>query len=70
LLLIPALGVVCLTSVCLAFVVEKAFPISVSITISSLLLATVHSLRDRIQPDARTALADLVLLTPIVALLV
>ncbi len=36
---------------------------------SATLLAFVHVVRDRIQADTRTALADLVLLTPVVFLL-
>ena len=37
---------------------------------SAVLLALVHSLRNSIQPDLRTALADLVLLTPLIVLAV
>ncbi len=36
-----------------------------SITASAALLAALHIFRERIQPDIRTALADLVLLTPL-----
>jgi hypothetical protein len=46
-----------------------AQPIYLCVAGSAALLAVVHLCRRRIQPDVRTALADLVLLTPAVPLL-
>jgi hypothetical protein len=41
----------------------------VCLSLSAALLALTHVFRRRIQPDVRTALADLVLLTPAALLL-
>ncbi len=56
---VPAALVLCLTSGVLR--VPEIFA-------SATLLAAVHIFRNKIQPDVRTALADLVLLTPIAAI--
>ena len=44
-------------------------PVYFSIAASAFLLALLHACRRRIQQDSRTAMADLVLLTPVVVLL-
>jgi hypothetical protein len=53
-----------------AVVYRDAAPIFACVSVSSLLLAWLNSNRGRIGRDQRTALADLVLLTPLFALLV
>ena len=53
----------------LAVVFREAAPIFGCVVMSALLLAWLESLRGRIGRDERTALADLVLLTPLLALL-
>ena len=52
-----------------AIIWRETTPIFASVTVSSFLLATLDSARERIGRDQRTALADLVLLTPLLALL-
>jgi hypothetical protein len=49
---------------------REAAPIFACVSVSSLLLALLDSLRGKIGRDQRTALADLVLLTPLLALFV
>lgn len=53
-----------------AIIHREAAPIFACVSVSSLLLAWLNSNRGRIGRDQRTALADLVLLTPLLALLV
>jgi hypothetical protein len=53
-----------------ALVYREAAPIFACVSLSSLLLALLDSNRERIGRDQRTALADLVLFTPLLALLV
>jgi hypothetical protein len=69
-LVIPALVSVFAASVWLAVSVSRAADVRFCIAASAALLALVHLVRRRIPQDVRTALADLVLLTPLVALLV
>ncbi|MFL6540775.1 MAG: hypothetical protein ACJ8HU_08430 [Chthoniobacterales bacterium] len=69
-LLLPALAIVCLTSAVLVLHSTTARALYLCLTSSALLLGAVHIRRDRLQPDLRTALADLVLLTPVIALLI
>ena len=45
-------------------------PIFLCIAVSAALLAALHRARGGLQPDARTALADIVLLTPIIAAII
>jgi hypothetical protein len=54
----------------LAFVSAFVGVIGVALCASAALLAVVHTRGNSIQPDVRTALADLVLLTPLVVLAV
>lgn len=53
-----------------AIIYREAAPIFGCVSVSSLFLMSLDSLRERIGRDQRTALADLVLLTPLLALLV
>jgi hypothetical protein len=53
-----------------AIIYRQAAPIFACVSVSSLLLAWLNSNRAKIGQDQRTALADLVLLTPFLALLV
>jgi asparagine N-glycosylation enzyme membrane subunit Stt3 len=53
-----------------AIVWREAAPVFGCVGVSSLLLALLDSFRAKIGPDQRTALADLVLLTPLLALLI
>jgi hypothetical protein len=53
-----------------ATVFREVIPVLGSVSLSALLLMLLELFRDRIGRDQRTALADLVLLTPLLALLV
>jgi len=53
-----------------AIIFREAAPIFGCVSVSSLLLALLDSFRGRIGRDQRTALADLVLLTPLLALFI
>jgi len=53
-----------------AIIWRNAVPVLLCAGASSLLLALLHSFRERIARDQRVALADLVLLTPLLALLI
>jgi hypothetical protein len=53
-----------------AIIWREAAPVLVCVCASSLLLASLDAFRGRIGRDQRTALADLVLLTPLLALLI
>lgn len=64
------LGTLALSAGLAALVHREAASILVCVSVSSLLLAWLDSNRARIGRDERTALADLVLLTPLLALLV
>lgn len=66
--LLPALVVLAVASCVVAQSTKAAEAICVCVSISAGLLALAHVLRRRIQPDVRTALGDLVLLTPAVLL--
>jgi hypothetical protein len=68
-LVIPALVLLIVASSVCARNVDGAQPIYLCVGVSAALFAFTHLLRRRVQPDARTALADLVLLTPAVLLL-
>lgn len=68
-LVLPALLVLAVVSFVVAQTTTAAEAIYVCISISAGLLALTHVFRRRIQSDVRTALADLVLLTPAVLLL-
>ena len=62
--------VLALASAVAATVCRAGAPIFLSISLSSLLLALLDFSREKINRDERTALADLVLFTPLLALLV
>jgi uncharacterized membrane protein len=72
----PGVGVFVLTALLLIAIVSfevarrtaVAQSIYACIGVSAMLLALVHVCRRRVQPDMRTALADIVLLTPAVLL--
>lgn len=64
------LNALALASGLAAIIYRDAAPILASVSVSSLLLAWLDSRRERIDRDQRTAMADLVLLTPLLALLV
>ncbi len=64
------LGILALSAGLAALVHREAAPIFACVSVSSLLLAWLDSNRAKIGRDQRTALADLVLLTPLLALLV
>jgi hypothetical protein len=64
------LGALALSAGGAALVCRDSAPIFVCVSVSSLLLVWLNSNRERIGRDQRTALADLVLLTPLLALLV
>jgi hypothetical protein len=53
-----------------AIIYREAAPILGCVSVSSLLLALLDSFRGNIGRDQRTALADLVLLTPLLAMFV
>ena len=53
-----------------AIIYRDAAPIFACVSASSLLLALLDFFREKISRDQRTALADLVLLTPLLALFV
>ncbi|MEP6810656.1 MAG: hypothetical protein ABI992_10465 [Chthoniobacterales bacterium] len=63
--LLPMFAVLTLVSLSLAFSQSDARTVPLAVAMSTLLLAGVHLFRNRIEPDVRTALADLVLLTPL-----
>ena len=63
-LVVPALLVLAIASLAIARTALAAPTICVCISISAGLVALTHVCRRRIQSDVRTALADLVLLTP------
>jgi hypothetical protein len=67
--LLPALVGIFAISMAFAIAGTRA-ELHFCIALSAALLVVVHVLRARIQPDVRTALADLVLLTPLIPLLV
>jgi hypothetical protein len=64
-LILPLLGVVCAASACLF---GRSGNLAIALGGSALLLALVHVASRGLQPDVRTALADLVLLTPLAVL--
>ena len=64
------LSALALSSGLAAIIYREAAPIFGCVSVSSLLLALLDSNRGKIGRDQRTALADLVLLTPLLALLV
>ncbi len=65
--ILPSLAFFSLTSlVCAEFVDGKV--VLLCVALSAILLAVIHVARDRIEPNLRTALADLVLFTPLVVL--
>ena len=66
--LLPMLGAITLTAVVSRMVAPEAGTVFPAIAASAILLAAVHLWREHIQPDARTAFADLVLLSPLVFL--
>ncbi len=66
---LPLIGCAVLTAV--AFICMAVLPLRaplICVAVSSALLALLNIRHFRVQPDARTALADLVLLTPLCAL--
>jgi hypothetical protein len=66
---LPALLVLVIVSLAVARVASAAQTIYVCIGVSAALLALTHLVRRHVQSDVRTALADLVLLTPAAVLL-
>ncbi len=64
-----AIGLAAVTGVA-AIVLREAAPILGCVSVSSVCLMLLDFLREKVERDQRTALADLVLLTPFVALLV
>jgi hypothetical protein len=66
---LPALLLLAVTAVAAARMAAAAQAMFVCLSLSAALLALTHVFRRRIQPDVRTALADLVLLTPAALLL-
>jgi hypothetical protein len=66
--LAPGLLLLVLLSLAWAGSATRGSSIHVCIAASAILLLAVNSCRDQVDPDTRTALADLVLLTPVVAL--
>ena len=66
---LPALLVLAVASLAVARMILAAQTICVCLSVSAGLLALTHVFRRRIQSDVRTALADLVLLTPAALLL-
>lgn len=66
----PALLLLISASLLLAALTSHGRDIYLCVATSALLLAAVQFFRDTIEPDTRTALADLVLLTPLVVLLI
>ena len=66
---LPALLLLSLASFAVARTATTAQWVYVCLGTSAALLAVTHLFRRRIQPDVRTALADLVLLTPAVLLM-
>ena len=67
-IVLPALLLLAAASFALMRNTDAAAGIYACVGISAALLAWTHVCRRRIQPNVRTALADLVLLTPLVAL--
>lgn len=67
--LLPALCLLTLTSVALCVMVSNGRNVYACIAASAVLLGSVHAFGRTILPDTRTALADLVLLSPLVLLL-
>ena len=65
---LPALSTVAIAAFVAARASAVAQPVYLCVGVSAALLAFVHLFRRRIQPDVRTALADVVLLTPAVVL--
>ena len=65
--LVPALGLLFTVSLVSAGIAPRGRGIHFCIAASALLLGALHVCRDTIEPDTRTALADLVLLTPVAA---
>jgi hypothetical protein len=66
--LAPVFIVICLTSLSLVVLSRLAWPLYACITLSAFALRLIHLLRNGIDSDVRTALADLVLLTPLLLL--
>lgn len=66
--LLPALGLVAGASAVCAIAMKDERSVFVCLTVSAGLLAALHLCNDRMQTDTRTALADLVLLTPLAVL--
>ncbi|MDQ6859782.1 MAG: hypothetical protein M3032_01305 [Verrucomicrobiota bacterium] len=66
----PVLAFICVTNVVLAGAGSATGVIHLSVALSAFLLGAVHAWRNSLPPDVRTALADLVLLTPVAALAV
>ncbi len=62
---LPGLGAICLTSLILASLRSGGLIVYLCLMLSAALLALIYFLRERIASDTRTALADLVLLTPV-----
>ncbi|MGI8437089.1 MAG: hypothetical protein ACR2NX_09330 [Chthoniobacterales bacterium] len=67
--LLPALALVACSSAVFAIAMKDERSVFVCLTVSAGLLAALHLSNDRMQTDTRTALADLVLLTPMLLLL-
>ena len=63
--LLPILGLFALATFGLALSASASHDVFLAVAVSSLLLGAVHCFRNGIAPDVRTALADLVLLTPL-----
>lgn len=65
--LLPVLVLAC-TASCILATLSSERALHLCSAASALFLGIVHVLRARIQPDVRTALADVVLLTPLISL--
>jgi len=68
--LLPATLVLSAAAFAIAMSTHIGARVYLCVGVSGLLLASVHSFRRHIQSDARTALADLVLMTPLLAVFV
>ncbi len=66
----PALLLLISASLLLAAITSDGRDVYLCVATSALLLTAVQLFRDKIEPDSRTALADLILLTPLAALLI
>lgn len=67
--LLPALLLLSLTSLAFAVFASHGSAVHLCIAASAILLGVVHFFRHKIEPDTRTALADLVLLMSVIMLL-